>query len=224
MSIILWVAENGGDAFGGIRSARFFKYLKFFKLKYVRFLRIGLQLRNMSGGHVAAVYRKAIEPESRRVKEAMKKVRAVFDEQFCEEVYANLRSFLPELADSAVSLVEEFFREGYDAESVMMVSQQLHAVRHNVNKEHLEMVYEWLAFHARHKEKIAFLDAMIYSRDFMATVGEKAMQRRGDPRETRADPKGIACPRRRRISRGRRRTSCDVARTSPRRRGAPNAR
>ena len=176
MSLILWIAENGGDALGGIRSARFFKYLKFLKLKYIRFLRIGLRLRSMTGGHLAAIYRKAIEPDTIKIKEVMEKARLVFDEQFCDSVYGNLRSLPPELADSAVSLVEEFFREGYDAESVMMVSQQLHAVRHNVNKEHLEMVYEWLAFHARHKEKIAFLDAMIYSRDFMATVGEKAMR------------------------------------------------
>jgi hypothetical protein len=184
MSVILWIAENGGDALGGIRSARFFKYLKFLKLKYIRFLRIGLRLRSMTGGHLAAIYRKAIEPDTIKIKEVMKKARLVFNEQYCDSVYGNLRALPPELADSAASLVDEFFREGYDAESVMTVSQQLHAVRHNVNKEYLEMVYEWLAFHAKHREKIAFLDAMIYSRDFMATVGEKAMRemiRDGDP-------------------------------------------
>ena len=85
------------------------------KLKYIRFLRIGLRLQSMTGGHLAAIYRKAIEPDTIKIKEVMEKARLVFDEQFCDSVYGNLRSLPPELADSAVSLVEEFFREGYDA-------------------------------------------------------------------------------------------------------------
>ena len=172
MSVILWIAENGGDALGGIRSARFFKYLKFFKLKYIRFLRIGLQLRNMSGGHVAAMYRKAREPDSVRIKQVMKKAKMVFHEKYCEIMHSNLRDLPTMVCDGAIDLIEELWKEGYDPESVMLVSQQLHAVRHNVNPENLETVYEWLAFHAKHGEKTAFLDSMIVSRDFMASVGD----------------------------------------------------
>ena len=171
MSVILWIAENGGDALGGIRSARFFKYLKFFKLKYVRFLRIGLQLRNMSGGHLAAIYRKAIEPDSAKVRAVMKKARAVFTERHCEKIHANLRDLPGPVADGAADLIEELWREGYDPEAIVLCSQQMHAVRHNVNPENLELVYEWLAFQAKHGEKTAFLDAMIYARDAMARLG-----------------------------------------------------
>ena len=148
MSLILWIAENGGDALGGIRSARFFKYLKFLKLKYIRFLRIGLRLRSMTGGHLAAIYRKAIEPDTIKIKEVMEKARLVFDEQFCDSVYGNLARFLRARRLGAAPW-KGFSREGHDAESVMMVSQQLHAVRHNVNKEHLEMVHEWLRHSTR---------------------------------------------------------------------------
>ena len=176
MSVILWIAENGGDALGGIRSARFFKYLKFFKLKYVRFLRIGLQLRNMSGGHVAAIYRKAREPDSDRIKQVMKKARHVFAEKYCEKMHANLRDLPSEVCDGAIDLIEELWKEGYDPEQIMTVSQQLHAVRNNVNPENLETVYEWLAFHAKHGEKTAFLDTMIYSRDLMAQIGDEAVR------------------------------------------------
>jgi hypothetical protein len=177
MSVILWIAENGGDALGGIRGARFFKYLKFFKLKYIRFLRIGLQLRNMSGGHLAAIYRKAIEPDSAKVKATMRKARAVFAERFCETIHANLRDLPLPVADGAADLIEELWREGYDAEAIMTTSQHMHAVRHNVNPENLELVYEWLAFRAKHGEKTAFLDAMIFARDAMAELGDDGVKR-----------------------------------------------
>jgi hypothetical protein len=177
MSVILWIAENGGDALGGIRSARFFKYLKFFKLKYVRFLRIGLQLRNMSGGHLAAIYRKAVEPDSAKVRAVMTKARAVFAERHFEKIHANLRDLPGPVADGAADLIEELWREGYDPEAIILCSQQMHAVRHNVNPENLELVYEWLAFQAKHGEKTAFLDAMIYARDAMAGLGNDGVKR-----------------------------------------------
>ena len=177
MSVILWIAENGDDALGGIRSARFFKYLKFFKLKYVRILRIGLQLRNMSGGHLAAIYRKAIEPDSAKVEAVMQKARAVFAERHCEKIHANLRDLPGPAADGAADLIEELWREGYDAETLMTVSRQMHAVRRNVNPENLELVYEWLAFRAKHGEKTAFLDAMIVARDAMAALGTDGVAR-----------------------------------------------
>ena len=176
LSVILWIAENGGTSLGGLRSARFFKYLRFFKLKYVRFLRIGLQLRNMSGGHVAAIYRKAKQPDTERVKSVMKKAKMVFAERLCEVIHNNLRDLPADVSDGAADLIEELWREGYDAESIMTVSQSLHAVRHNVNPENLERVYEWLAFHAKHGEKTAFLYAMIFSRDMMATLGDERVR------------------------------------------------
>ena len=75
-----------------------------------------------------------------------------------------------------MDLIEEFHKEGYDVEHLLAVSQQLHAVRKSVNPEHLHIVYDWLAFKAKHSEKMAFLDTMIFARDFMATIGEKAVQ------------------------------------------------
>jgi hypothetical protein len=46
-----------------------------------------------------------------------------------------------------------------------------------VNPENLELVYEWLAFRAKHGEKTAFLDAMIFARDAMAELGDDGVQR-----------------------------------------------
>jgi hypothetical protein len=175
LSLLLWIAAGGGGL-GGIRSARFFKYLKFFRIKYIRFLRIGLRMRQMSGGHVAAMYRKAIEPDTAKVKRVMIKAKMVFEANVCETIYRNLRNLPRDAADSAVDLIEEFYREGFDPEAIVRVSQQLHAVRRSVNKENLEFVYTWLAFHAKHSEKTAFLDTLVQSRDVMAAIGGKRVE------------------------------------------------
>jgi hypothetical protein len=175
LSILLWISAGDG-ALGGMRSARFFKDLKFFKLKYIRFLRIGLRMRQMTGGHMAAIYRKAIEPDTSKVKAAMKKAKMLFDANVCMEIHGNLRNLSKDISDSAVDLIDEFYREGFDPVAIVTVSQQLHAVRRSVNKELLEFVYNWLAFHAKHAEKTAFLGTLVQSRDIMATLGSKKME------------------------------------------------
>ena len=71
-------------------------------------------------------------------------------------------------------------------------------MRKSVNPEHLHIVYDWLAFKAKHSEKMAFLDTMIFARDFMATIGEKAVQSTmEDLGEGNRAPRRTRCPRRR---------------------------
>ena len=115
-----------------------------------------------------------------KVRAVMQKARAVFAERHCEKIHANLRDLPGPVADGAADLIEELWREGYDPEAILLCSQQMHAVRHNVNPENLELVYEWLAFQAKHGEKTAFLDAMIYARDAMAGLGNDGVRRLAD--------------------------------------------
>ena len=59
------------------------------------------------------------------------------------------------------------------ARPYVRVSQQLHAVRASVNKENVELVLTWLAFHAKNSEKSAFFETLVQSREYMAEVGGK---------------------------------------------------
>jgi hypothetical protein len=49
------------------------------------------------------------------VEKAMVKARLVFNEDVAGTIYGNLRSLSKEVRDSAVDLIEEFYREGYEA-------------------------------------------------------------------------------------------------------------
>jgi len=51
----------------------------------------------------------------------MVKARLVFNEDVAGTIYGNLRSLSKEVRDSAVDLIEEFYREGYEAEAIVTV-------------------------------------------------------------------------------------------------------
>ena len=88
-------------------------------------LQMGLRLRQMSGAHLGALYRKATEDDDDNTKKQVRHVRLLFDDRVAERVENNLRALPTAVKRSALELVSEFYREGFDPNAVLEVSMHL---------------------------------------------------------------------------------------------------